>query len=1218
LNIKLLIVSVLFIAATCQLRAQREGYSNLEFVQNKGQWDKSVLFRGELSNGAFFLQKQGFTVLLHNANDLKRLTDNHHGLRPPEKQEVLSKAEATASVPLEGNGEILHSHAYSVTFLGADTNPVIIPDKALPSYNNYFIGNDPSQWAPDCKIYQAVTYQNIYPGIDIRYYTSNGQLKYDVIVHPGANPDQISLQYKGLDKINIQNKQLLIKTSVGDVQELVPEAYQLNEKGRTETPCKYKIIHDNIVKFKIKNYSPGLPLIIDPTLVFCTFTGSRASNWGFTATPGPDGSFYAGGIVFGAGFPTSLGAFQRNFIGGEIDVGIMKFSSNGSNRVYATYLGGSGNETPHSLICDPQGDLIVLGRTYSADFPIKSKQGPGGGADIFVAKLSPGGDNLIGSMRIGGSKDDGVNIQDQFKGGSAAETAISLIRNYGDDSRSEVVLDGSGNIYVASCTQSVSDFPVSAGAFQTTFGGGSQDGVVLKIDPGCSNLLFASFLGGSKEDAAFVLTLKPGTGEIYVAGATASGDFPGNKTNVIQGAYQGGICDGYVTVISNDGSVQGKTSYLGTSLAEAIYGIQFDKMGFPYIMGSTTGVWPIINAAYGTPGTKQFIAKLEPDLSKFIYSTTFGYGTKQPNISPVAFLVDRCENVYVSGWGGWIFARADPYGLAGTLGMPYTPNAIKKNTDGRDFYFIVIQKNAASLIYATFFGQTDGPQSISEHVDGGTSRYDQNGVIYEAICANCGDRSITPFPTTIGVWSRRNGTIVGGTVTGCNLAAVKIAFDFAGVSAGLKAVINGKVDSSGCVPLDALLMDTVRSAKSYIWTFGDGTPDSITSNYQVSHIYNLVGNYRVRLIAIDSNSCNISDTVYMTIRGRTDKAQLAFTAVKQPPCQSLIYLFSNLSTAPSSKPFTSTSFIWDFGDNSTPLPSGTGVVSHPYASPGTYIVRLLMVDTNYCNYPDTATITLRIAPLVKALFETPATGCIPYNAVFNNTSLAGQQFIWDFGDGSPISTQPYPTHVYPNTGVYLVRLTVIDSSTCNISDSTSFTITVNPNPKAAFTDAPIPPQPNVQTVFFNNSIGATHYTWFFGDGDSAIKSTMDTVRHQYQESGSFQACLVAYNQFECPDTACSPIQTIVNPLLDVPNAFTPGRFGQNGIIKVQSFGIASMLFRIYNRWGQKVFETNDPNQGWDGTFNGVLQPMDVYAYTLEAQFFDGTKTTRKGDITLIR
>jgi gliding motility-associated-like protein len=124
--------------------------------------------------------------------------------------------------------------------------------------------------------------------------------------------------------------------------------------------------------------------------------------------------------------------------------------------------------------------------------------------------------------------------------------------------------------------------------------------------------------------------------------------------------------------------------------------------------------------------------------------------------------------------------------------------------------------------------------------------------------------------------------------------------------------------------------------------------------------------------------------------------------------------------------------------------------------------------------------------------------------------------------------------------------------------------------------------------------------------------------HQYQKTSNFVACLVAINQFGCSDTSCQTVATLINPLLDVPNAFTPGRFGQNSVVKVQGFGIASLVFRIYNRWGQLVFETNNPNQGWDGTYKGTPQPMDVYAYTLDAIFFDGKKTTKKGDITLIR
>jgi gliding motility-associated-like protein len=129
---------------------------------------------------------------------------------------------------------------------------------------------------------------------------------------------------------------------------------------------------------------------------------------------------------------------------------------------------------------------------------------------------------------------------------------------------------------------------------------------------------------------------------------------------------------------------------------------------------------------------------------------------------------------------------------------------------------------------------------------------------------------------------------------------------------------------------------------------------------------------------------------------------------------------------------------------------------------------------------------------------------------------------------------------------------------------------------------------------------------------------MDTTIHQYNSTGTFLACLITYNQYDCTDTICKPVDAQIVPLLDVPNAFTPGRFGKNSVVRVEGFGINRMIFRIYNRWGQKVFESNDRRLGWDGNFNGKPQPMEVYAYVLDVEFYDGTRTRKTGDITLIR
>jgi gliding motility-associated-like protein len=1199
--------------------------------------------------GAFFLQKTGFTVLLHNADDLVRMTNAHHGVMAPVsgggdadagggKKKAAASVSPIARVGQDGGGgtggtapgEVaVRSHAYRVSFVGASDNVTIIPDKPLPSYNNYFIGHDPSKWASHCQIYQGVTYKNIYPNIDVRYYTNGGQLKYDIVVHPGGDASQIALRYEGADKLSTKKGQLIVGTSVGQVTELAPYSYLFNERGRTDVSCKFSIRDGNTVRFKVGEHDPASTLIIDPTLVFCTFTGSKVSNWGFTATPGPDGSFFAGGIVFGGAFPWTTGALQPNYGGGQFDVGIIKFSSNGSNKVYATYIGGNDSETPHSMICDAQGNLIVLGRTYSSDFPYKTTAGPGGAADMFVAKLDASGSTLIGCMRIGGTGNDCANMEDQLR--SRNEKADSLVRNYGDDSRSEVVLDGSNNILVAANTQSSSEtgsFPIVGSVFQPTYGGGRQDGVVLKIDPDCNHLIWSSFLGGSGSDAAFVLKADPMNGDIYVAGATTSSNFPGNKTGVIQASYSGGLCDGFVTVISSDGTTQRKSSYFGTSVADAIYGLQFDKKGFPYIMGTTNGTWPVTpNVVYFTAGAKQFVSKLQPDLSAYVYSTTFGLAPRAgpsgnlPNISPVAFLVDRCENVYVSGWGGWIIGgEADPYGLSGTLGMPVSGDAIKKTTDNRDFYFIVLQKNSAALLYGTFYGQEDNGKSISEHVDGGTSRYDQNGIIYQAICANCNGGTTKPFPTTPGVWSPRNGA---GT-NGCNLAAVKISFNFAGVAAGLKASVNGRAnDTSGCTPMDAVFQDTIRNAKSYIWNFGDGGVDTATTDYSVSHTYNLPGKYTVMLVAIDSNTCNGRDTSYRHVIARTDKAVLDFDFAKVGGCQSLDYVFNNTSTAPSTKPFTAKSFVWTFSDA---VPPGTQIPDNPvgsdrphsFGAAGTYIVNLVLTDTAYCNYPDSVSKTVRVSPLTKAQFVTPASGCDPYTANFDNTSLGGLEFLWDFGDGTT-STDPVPSHLFPGPGSYPVKLTVTDNTTCNKTDETSQTIVVSGHPTAAFSYVPSPPVANTPIIFTNQSSSdAVRFVWDFGDGDTTAQNTLDTTQHLYNVTDTFNVCLVAFNQYGCSDTVCHPVATLIHPLLDVPNAFTPGRFGQNGVVKVVGFGITHLVFRIYNRWGQMVFQSNDQDLGWDGTYQGKLQPMDVYGYTLEAQFSNGTHVNKRGDITLVR
>lgn len=1182
----------------------------VEFVENRGQWDSRVKFMGKVPAGAFFIEETGFTVVQHDPEDWNEINESMHG--HSQKQATKEKKDLT-----------LRSHSFHVRFEGSNPHPQVIADKPLFTYNNYFIGSDPSKWATNCKIYQGITIKNLYPNIDVRFYSGDGNVKYDLIVHPGGNPAAISLKYEGADGLDVKNKNLLIKTSVGELKELDPYTYQYNEAGKVQINTRYKVRND-VVSFDVKEYNPKTTLVIDPSLIFCSFSGSKSDNWGFTATYGPDGSMYGGGIAWGQGFPVTTGAYQTSMNGGQFDISIIKLSPNGSTRLYATYIGGSGEDQPHSLVVDPQGNLVLAGRTNSpatngtgrVAYPLQGPAGilgKGGGYDIVVTKLNASGTALIGSVRIGGTSDDGVNI-------SSNRTRSSLQQNYGDDGRSEVILDAGGNICVASCTQSLSAeiadrFPVS-NAFQSQPGGGKQDAIVLKFDPTLSNYLLGSFIGGSANDAAYVLAVHPTNGNLYVAGGTESNNLLDGTRNGVIGSNTFGGIDGFVTIVNTAASSVVKTTYIGTGGDDQVYGIQFDANGFPYIMGQTTGMWQAINAIFNQAKGKQFIAKMQPDLSAYVYSTMFGKGEASPDISPVAFLVDRCENVYISGWGGRL--PSHNFLNSGVDGLPVTGDAMKQAPDinpesglGDDFYFFVLKRDATAQLYGSFFGQNGG--KYGDHVDGGTSRFDRSGVIYQAMCASCGNN--LPFPTTAGAWASSKPAAAT-----CNLAMVKIAFNLDGVRGNIRSAIRGVPRrTNGCVPLTVDFTDTIQEAKQYEWNFGDGTPVQTTTEPNIRHTFDRVGSYNVMMIAIDPDKCITRDTTYVTIRAGNNEAKLNFNPVKlSPPCDVFRYRFDNTSLAPAGIPFKSSTFTWDFGDNSPRVTSGPEPVFHTYASAGTYNVRLFITDTAYCNSPDTVTKTLRVAANVKAAFTTPATGCAPYDAVFENISQAGAEFRWSFGDGGT-STEQNPTHTYAQPGTYLVRMTAIDSNTCNIVDSTSFQITVYGNPTAGFAASPQPPTLNTPITFTNSSSAdAVRFKWVFGDGDSLVTTSRNPIKHDYNLSTTYNACLIAYNTAGCAAQVCQPVSNLIQPAVDVPNAFTPLSNDINSFVFVRGYGIAKMRFSIYARWGEKVFESNDRKLGWDGRYKGQLLPMDVYAYTLDVEFVDGKRFQKKGDITLIR
>lgn len=806
------------------------GAPSMIFEENKNQWPSQVLFQTDLRGGYLWLEKNTFTYQFNEPVDFH----DHH--RNPDD-------------PIS-----MKYHVFKVNFLNSNPNVEISGNNLQPGHRNYYRGNDPRTWAEKVQLYTQVYYKEIYEGIDINLYSTEHNLKYDLIVHAGANPKNIRMKYDGADKMHIEYGHLYIKTCVGTIIEQKPYAYQEINGEKKEIPCSY-VLKNNTLSFSVGEYDASLPLIIDPTLIASTYTGSTADNWGYTATYDLAGNIYTGGIAAAQGYPTSVGAHDVTFNGGmannpaassyPFDIVLTKFNPTGTALMFSTYYGGSLNEQPHSLIVNNNYELFVAGRTNSANFPTTLgafDQSQNGGYDIIVGKFNANG-ALLASTFVGGTGDDCVNVSTSWTSYSATKY------NYADDGRSEIILDANSDVYVAACSRS-SNFPITAGAYDNAIGG-AQDGVVFKMNSTLTTLVFSTYLGGGSVDAAYGLKLD-NSNNVYVTGGTNSTNFP-TTAGVILPAAPGGTADGFIAVLNNTGTSLLRATYLGTTAYDQSYFLEIDASGDIYVFGQTRGAYPVTPGVYSNANSSQFIHKVSGLLNSTVFSTVIGSGSLNPNISPTAFLVDSCQSIYISGWGRCsVFGHPNPNTV---IGMPVTPNAFQTSSlNGCNFYFAVLTPNAKSLWYATYFGEQNA--AAEDHVDGGTSRFDSRAFIYQSVCANCG-KTPSGWPTTSNAYSTTNNSIT--PQANCNNAVVKMD-----VQVKPLAVVAATTPTSGCAPLTVSFVNTGSVGADFVWDFGDGSPiDTITSP---THTYSTVGTYTLTLYAVDSiGICGWADTATAVI-----------------------------------------------------------------------------------------------------------------------------------------------------------------------------------------------------------------------------------------------------------------------------------------------------------------------------------------------------------------
>lgn len=631
----------------------------ISFTKNVGQWDGQVLFRANAGGATIWITRNGvvyqFTRLAKAAEDSpapNRLRDGAPagGLLVP----ITALYDRIGDKP-----DSVEQLVIRASFIGANSDIEVVAEGEMEYRCNYFIGNDPSKWRTDVPNYEAITLHNVYDGIDLCFSGGQGgELVYHYAVTPGADRNQIRLEYDGSGGTSLDNAGRIIpRTGWGEVTGLLASP---SDGGNLDSGW----ISQTLVGVRHPNDGGSTLEKRDPQtieLIYSTYLGGGSWDCGYDAhlnTLGPAiavdscGNAYVTGWTFSSDFPTE-NPYQT--AQGNWDAFVTKLSVSGSNLIYSTYLGGESYDYGFDIAVDGSGNAYVTGRTESSNFPTQNpyQMSSQGDVDVFVTKLSVSGNSLIYSTYLGGQ---------------------------GSDRGLGIAIDGNGYAYVSGFTDS-GDFPTQ-NPFQVNQG--DDDAFVTKLSISGSSLIYSTYLGGGNRDASYGIAADD-SGYAYVTGCTESSDFPTqNPYQVHKDSF-----DVFVTKLSVSGNSLVYSTYLGGGGDDCGYGIEVDGSGNVYVTGiSSNSDFPTQNP-YQTyqGGFDAFVTKLSSSGNDLIYSTYLGGESYDYGLG---IAVDGSGNAYVTG-------------ITSSSDFP-TENPYQADQGDWDVFVTKLTSSGGSLIYSTYLG----------------------------------------------------------------------------------------------------------------------------------------------------------------------------------------------------------------------------------------------------------------------------------------------------------------------------------------------------------------------------------------------------------------------------------------------------------------------------------------------------------------------------------
>jgi len=485
---------------------------------------------------------------------------------------------------------------------GADEDAAIEGVHELPGRANYFYGKDPNAWRTDVPTFARFVARGVQPGVDLVGRFEGRRFEYDLVVAPGADPSALGLTFDGADRVDVDpTGDLVVRVGDWEMRQRRPAVYQDAGGARRAVECAWVVDGRDHAAFALAGYDASRALCIDPAVIYASYLGGSGGDYGRAVTHDAGGAFYVAGRTASANFPVHQ-AFQTTYGGagglGLGDAFVAELDSSGSSIVFATYLGGNGDDEARGIAVDATG-VYVCGRTDSTapQFPttvgaIQTAQGLG--SDMFVAKLAPTGNALLYSTLIDGGATDEANA---------------------------LVIDSSQNAYVVG--QAGATATTTVGAFQTAYGGGSSDAWIGEVNSTGSAFVWATYLGGAAADVGKGIALD-GTNVTYVTGSTASTAFP--MMSPRQGTYGGGASDAFVAALNVGGTALVYSTYLGGTGRDYGNAIAAASFGNATVVGYTDSTDLPANAGWTTfqgGASDAFVASYNA-LGQMTFTTYFG------------------------------------------------------------------------------------------------------------------------------------------------------------------------------------------------------------------------------------------------------------------------------------------------------------------------------------------------------------------------------------------------------------------------------------------------------------------------------------------------------------------------------------------------------------------------------------------------------------------